>query len=212
MEQKKYESDMTKKEKRQLRWQTIRSLKGKKKISYLWTYYKSWLGALALILLALAILFTSIRNLSGRELISIAVIDTKSETEDRAGQLREDLLEALGSGRPGERVTLDTSAGGGDNYMMASKRMVIFGSGTTDAVICSAEVYDAYQKAFKSWRELLGEQYEQYSQYLEDGKLDLSRSRRWQDYGLVEYEPAYLAVMYDTEREEEILRLLEFFF
>lgn len=212
MEQKKHESDMTRKEKAQLRWQTIRSLKGRERLGYLWTYYKSWLFVLAVILVAFSIVVTCIRNVTTRELISMAVIDVQSGAQENADRLEADLLEALGTGKGRERITLDVSAGSGDDYAMGSKRAVIFGSGTTDVVICGSETYETYQEAFKSWEEVLGDQYEMYAGYIEDGRLDLSRSSRWQEYGLTDYEPAYMAVMYDTERDEEIIRLLDFFF
>ncbi len=39
----KYESDMTRAEKRKQRIETIRKLKGKARLEYLWTYYRSFL-------------------------------------------------------------------------------------------------------------------------------------------------------------------------
>lgn len=51
----KHESDLTKKEKRELEKKKIKSLGFKDRIEYLWTYYKQWLfGALLIIVLICA--------------------------------------------------------------------------------------------------------------------------------------------------------------
>lgn len=51
MEKQQYESDMTSREKWQKQWRTIRRLKGKDRLEYLWQYYKAVLVALVAVVL-----------------------------------------------------------------------------------------------------------------------------------------------------------------
>ena len=97
MEREKYESDLTAREKRQKRLETIRSLHGKKRAEYLWTYYRSWLLAALLAAFGVFVLIYSWQNRHTRVILSIAVADAEySAHGEQEEKLREDLLGALG--------------------------------------------------------------------------------------------------------------------
>lgn len=213
MAEEKHESDLTRQEKARMRWELIRSLKGKERFAYLWTYYKSYLVLLAILLAGISLLVTCIRNITTRELLSIAVSDVDPETETGRERLEEDLMELLGSGRGREKVTLDTSLQSGESAAMLMKWSVIIGGESTDLLICDGSVWENYQNAFKPWEEVLGEQYGNYAEWIDEkGRLDLSSSEIWQEYGLVSYEPVYAAVLLDSEKDQEILAFLEYLF
>ena len=85
----KHESDLTPREKRQMEIRKIKSLPFRKKIPYLWTYYKSWLVILLIIIAFAAFIVTVVRNRMTEELISVGIEDTHPDS-----QLAMDQLEA----------------------------------------------------------------------------------------------------------------------
>ena len=215
MEREKYESDLTAREKRQKRLETIRSLHGKKRAEYLWTYYRSWLLATLLAAFGVFVLIYSWQNRHTRVILSIAVADAEySAHGEKEEKLREDLLGALGDGKARERINLDTTLRSGDDSGMALKRMTVVGAGNTDLLICDRQTWKEYQSqgAFQEWEDFLGESWEQYRDLFQDGQLDLSESPRWESYGLTSYEPVCAAVLQDTDKKEEVCGFLDFFF
>lgn len=213
MNETKHESDMTRQEKARFRWETICSLKGRERLSYLWTYYKSWLVILAIILAGISLLVTCIRNINTKELISIAITDSIPEAEAGREQLQADLTELLGTGKGREKVTLDTSLQSGESAAMIMKWSVIIGGESTDLLICDETVWEKYQGAFQSWQEVLGDRYDEFAEYIDQqGRLNLAASEKWQEYGLVDYEPVYAAVIVDSERDQAVAAFLDFLF
>ncbi len=67
--EKKYESDLSRQEKLEQQWKTIRSLKGKKKLEYLWSYYKVILVILLAVILVVYTAGVMIRN--GKENVEL---------------------------------------------------------------------------------------------------------------------------------------------
>lgn len=214
MEPEKHESDLTPKERRRKRLDTIRSLHGRKKAEYLWTYYKSWLFIFLLAAAGIFVAAYSYRNRRTSVILSIAVEDVDYNTGEQAKELKRDLVYALGNGEGRETVALDTSVRSGDESAMAMKRMVIVGTGDTDLFLCGEETYEGYLRegAFVDWKEALGERYGEYEMYLRNGRLDLSESERWQSYGLTSYAPVYVGVLQGTDKAEELCGFLAFFF
>ena len=209
----KYESDMTRKEKRQMEIQKIKALPLKKKIPYLWTYYKSWLVIALLIIVVGAFIATIVRNNMTEELISVGIEDTIPESQDAMDRLNADLLEYMGTGEGLETVSVDGSFVSGDGYTAATKRMTTVAAGGLDVFVCGEDTYQEYksQDAFREWSEVLGDSYEKYEQYMMDGVLDLSKCPKWQEYGLTLYDPVYAVVFAPDEENEKVLDFLEFF-
>lgn len=210
----KHESDLTAKDKLEIEKQKLGSMNMKQKLEYLWTYYKMWLVVLILIIVCINIGVSIIQNLRTEELISIAVADTDYDTSDEAVKMESDLLEYLGTGGGYEKVTVDTSVMSGEDSSSVMKRTVVMGAGTVDLLICDESMYSSYeeQEAFRDWEDVLGDAYEQYAPYMEDGKIDLSKSEKWQEYGLTAYEPVYMAVLGNSEKEDMIRKVLQFYF
>ncbi len=211
---KKYESDLTPREKRQLELQKLKNMNTGQKIDYLWTYYKWVLVVILIVILVIYLGVTMYRNIRTTELLSIAVIDADTATEENQARMEEDLLEWLQSGKGYEEVSVDTSIQSGEDYVSTAKRVATIGSGAMDLLICGEEAYDSFaeQDVFLSWEEVLGDQYQTYEPYLVDGKLDLSRSEKWQSYHLASYEPAYAGVYVSSENSENVVKFLEYFF
>ena len=209
----KHESDLTPREKRQMEIRKIKSLPFRKKIPYLWTYYKSWLVILLIIIAFAAFIVTVVRNRMTEELISVGIEDTYPDSQLAMDQLETELLEYMGTGEGLEKVSVDGSFISGDEYTAMTKRMTTIAAGGLDVFICGEDTYQEYksQDAFREWSEVLGDSYEKYEQYMTDGTLDLSKCPKWQEYGITLYEPVYAVVFAPDEENNKVLDFLEFF-
>lgn len=209
----KHESDLTPREKRQMEIRKIKSLPLRKKIPYLWTYYKSWLVILLIIIAFAAFIVTVVRNRMTEELISVGIEDTHPDSQLAMDQLEAELLEYMGTGKGLETVSVDGSFISGDEYTAMTKRMTTIAAGGLDVFICGEDTYQEYkaQDAFREWSEVLGDSYEKYEQYMTDGTLDLSKCPKWQEYGITLYEPVYAVVFAPDEENNKVLDFLEFF-
>ena len=191
--EKRYESDMTRKEKRQNELKKLKSMTFKQKVGYIWTYYK---GVFAGIIIACVI-------------ISIGVqMFQNSQVE----ALQNDFLAYAGTGDKHEVVDVDTSLLSGDDYNAVVKMTVVMGAGTADMMFCGEETYKKYkqQEAFLSWKEILGDDYSKYEDYMtDDGRLDLEKCPNWEKYNMVYYSPVYAVVMSSSKNLENCIKFLE---
>ena len=209
----KYESDMTPKEKRQAELEKLRGMSLGEKAGYIWTYYKIWLLVPVILIVVIWQGVQIYHNLQEENLISIGIVDTDMDTEAGEEAFESDLLELLGTGDKNEVVTLDTTIGSGDDSASTMKRATVLGAGTLDLMICGEELYDSYdaQDAFIAWQEILGEDYGKYETNFVDGRLVLSRSDKWNSYGLVSYEPVYAGALTSSENTEALRQFAEYF-
>ena len=209
----KYESDMTPKEKRQAELEKLRGMSLGEKAGYLWTYYKIWLFVPVILIFVIWQGMQIYHNMQEVELLSVGVVDTNLNTEEGQEAFESDLLELLGTGDENEVVALDTGLSSGDDSASAMKRATVLGAGTLDLMICGEELYDSYdaQGAFADWEEILGEDYGKYESYFVDGRLDLSRSAKWDSYGLVIYEPVYAGALVSSENTEALRQFAEYY-
>lgn len=209
----KYESDMTPKEKRQAELEKLRGMSLGEKAGYLWTYYKIWLLVPVILIFVIWQGMQIYHNMQEVELLSVGVVDTNLNTEEGQEAFESDLLELLGTGDENEVIALDTGLSSGDDSASAMKRATVLGAGTLDLMICGEELYDSYdaQGAFADWEEILGEDYGKYESYFVDGRLDLSRSAKWDSYGLVIYEPVYAGALVSSENTEALRQFAEYY-
>lgn len=211
MAEKRYESDMTRKEKRQEELKKLESMNFKGKVAYILEYYK-WVFALIVVLILVINLGTQIyHNAQKIELLSIAVVDMNYMQEEGIDSLEADLLEKLGTGDKNEVITTDTSVTSSDDYNSSMKMMVVMATGSTDILICGDTTYDNYQgqEAFLTWEEILGDEYSKYEQYMTKGCLDLTKCKNWEKYDLVYYEPVYAAVVASSKQQENCIEFLK---
>ena len=77
--ERKHESDLTNKEKRQLEWSKIKSLTWSQRLEYFWTYYKFVLVILAGVVMLGSIAWTVYDGARTETTISIGVVDLNYE-------------------------------------------------------------------------------------------------------------------------------------
>ena len=204
---------MTPKEKRQAELEKLRGMSLGEKAGYLWTYYKIWLLVPVILIFVIWQGMQIYHNMQEVELLSVGVVDTNLNTEEGQETFESDLLKLLGTGGENEVIALDTGLSSGDDSASAMKRATVLGAGTLDLMICGEELYDSYdaQGAFADWKEILGEDYGKYEPYFVDGRLDLSRSAKWDSYGLVIYEPVYAGALVSSENTEALRQFAEYY-
>ena len=210
--EKRYESDMTRKEKRQNELKKLKSMTFKQKAAYIWEYYK---GAFAGIIIACVIISIGVQmfqNSQLKSLLSIAVVDSNYNHDEQVEALQNDFLAYAGTGDKHEVVDVDTSLLSGDDYNAVVKMTVVMGAGTADMMFCGEETYKKYkqQEAFLSWKEILGDDYSKYEEYMtDDGRLDLEKYPNWEKYNMVYYSPVYAVVMSSSKNLENCIKFLE---
>lgn len=143
---KKYESDLTSKEKWQLELQKLKKMNLKQKIIYIFDYYKFVFVWIVIIFIFICLGIQIYQNSKKIELLSVAIVDVRYDKDEESERLKSDLLEYMGSGEKNEEITLDTSAMSGEDYTATIKMTIVMGTGTTDIVICDEDTYNKYEE------------------------------------------------------------------
>ncbi|MGN1141570.1 MAG: hypothetical protein ACI4TF_10240 [Oliverpabstia sp.] len=212
--QKKYESDLTNREKRKLEWEKIKELKGKNRWEYLWMYYKPVLGIIASVILILGTGGTMIQNGRQKTVLSIVVVDADRENIEAFDSIEQELMRVLGSGKRGEQVVIDTAATSNqDDESIMNVTIKLSTAGENDVVICNTKIYERFnsQGIFADWKEILGDEFEEFRPYIEGNALNLTKSYIWNAGGYVQYKPVYLCVLERSENQEKASELAKYF-
>ena len=210
--EKRYESDMTRKEKRQNELKKLKSMTFKQKVGYIWTYYKGVFAGIIIACVIISIGVQMFQNSQLKSLLSIAVVDSNYNHDEQVEALQNDFLAYAGTGDKHEVVDVDTSLLSGDDYNTVVKMTVVMGAGTADMMFCGEETYKKYkqQEAFLSWKEILGDDYSKYEEYMtDDGRLDLEKCPNWEKYNMVYYSPVYAVVMSSSKNLENCICLIQ---
>ena len=213
--EKRYESDMTPKEKRELERKKLASMTLGQKIGYLWEYYKIWLLILAVVIMFISMFVTMYQNSQKINLMGLAVANSTT-LSDTSG-VTEDLIEMLGTGDEHETVTVDTSyyfnediANTDPNIIMKFSTMVAAQS--IDVLISSEHVMDYYkdQEMFLMPPEYLSEeQIAALGDRVSEYGVRIDGSSLLEKWDLVAYEPVYFTVIANSPNVENAVKLLE---
>lgn len=210
--EKKHESDLTPAERRKGRLETIRRLKGKARLEYIWEYYRFLLVFVIAAVLVISTVVTMIRGAQQNIVLSIAIVDADQQTGLTNIELEEQLRTALKLPE-NERVKIDTAASTAETEENEAKlTMVMSPVSENDIVICSQEVYDKYKETgvFKEPEEVLGEETGIYKRYMTNGQLDLSKCPEQESTGCVSYNPAYILVLDHSQNESKVRKLISY--
>lgn len=197
--QKRYESDLTPKEKRQLEWQKISSLGFQAKAEYIWNYYKLHIAGIILGILAIIGVVNWIERLRYEDILCVTVVNAINDTT----QLAADFKEYLGDDDQYHQINFDTSIQVGDvdemDYTMTMKMTVLVGAGSMDILVGDEQFLRHYeeQDMFYKLSEVLDDDLYEAVQddMLDDYILEIGGSERWLSYEMVYYDPIYVAVV-----------------
>ena len=203
---------MTSREKWQKQWRTIRRLKGKDRLEYLWQYYKAVLVAVIAVVLVVYTVAVMIRGAMQDTLLSIVVVDSEITSDEAAAELEQGILDIIGTGGKHdhvETVLTATSVENDENIMKL--RVSLSTAGEADVVVCGESVYEEYasQGAFADMEEVLGDEYDSCAGYMTDGQVDLTKCPESFLNRYAGYSPAYLCVLSHSEHTENAAELIK---
>lgn len=215
---KRYESDMTWKEKRQFEKEKLKSLHGKEKWTYILEYYKLHIIGLAILIFVIVMAVQWVQNLKNEDILTVTVIDSTMTDTD---ELSDEIKAYLGDEIDYHFVIFDTSIYFSDDssmdYTNTMKLAAYIAAGSMDVMICDDELYQSYveQEGFLDLKETLGDDlYEAVSEYVTDDgyAIDISENQKWADTGLTYYEPVYLTIVSTSPYPENAAKFVAWLF
>ena len=215
MSERRFESDMTKKEKRQMNWKRLKSLHGKAKREHIWAYYKVPLFG---ILAAIIILLFGINWIQTLRYDQILYVGVLNNTSADAESLSRDFKAFIGNDNKFDKVDFDTSLSiESQSEAQDTSGQIRFDVYTAtalyDAVLVDEINFNKYKEldTFQPVAGILNEENEDYAPLITDGKgLKLEDNAVLNAYGIETQEPLYLMVGSKTKQEENVNALIAF--
>ena len=215
MSERRYESDMTKKEKRQMRKEQLKSMKGKERLDYIWTYYKLEI-AMAVFFVIIGVL--AINWLLGFRYDQILYVGVVNSEQCNGEQMAADYKEFIGNNNKFDEVDVDTSMeidpSGNTNDFYGEFRFSVYNSAPVlDAVIVDQEVFEVYDDSglFMNLEDFFTEDAQEYQDLITNNTgLNLKGSKTLQSYGVDSTQPVYLMVSRQTENIEYVKDYIRF--
>lgn len=203
MTEKRYESDLTAKEKRQLEWEKIKSMSWKDRISHIWAYYKPHMAVGLMIILALSVIGQSIYRSQFETVLSVAILNAGAGDVEA---MAEDLKNYLGDEDKYHEISIDTSMFfTGDeqsDYTSVMKITTLVGAQEIDVILATEDQFEKYKEmdAFLPMDELLTEEQKSaYGDRVSDYGIRVESSSKLDEFGVTPGEDVYLAVLVYTE-------------
>ena len=142
-----YESDMTRKEKRELEKQKLGSMDWRGKLQYVWAYYKPAMAAVVGIILAIVFIWQTVENAKYKTVLNVSVIG--ASVGEQAEEIQEELQEQFGTENKYDKVTFDTSFMMQDvetaDYNIMMKLTTVVAARELDVLITNQAFYDHYE-------------------------------------------------------------------
>lgn len=200
---KRYESDLTPKEKRQLEWEKIKNMSWKDRISHIWAYYKPHMAIGLAIILVLVVIGQSVYRSRFDTILFVAILNAGAGDSVAMG---EDFKNYLGDEDKYHEISIDSSmyftGDEANDYTSLMKFTTLVGAQELDAVIATEDQYEKYRDmdAFLSTDELFTEEEKSaYGDRVSDYGLRVTGSSKLEEFGLTSGEEAYLAVFVYSE-------------
>ncbi|NCB93660.1 MAG: hypothetical protein EOM40_14050 [Clostridia bacterium] len=206
MAEKRYESDMTRKEKKELERKKLSSMSWKEKAGYIWAYYKLHMAAAVGVILVLSVIGQMIYRSQFETVLSVAILNGGMGDSEL---MAEDIKKYLGDEDKYHEVSVDSSMYfTGDeqaDYTSVMKLTTLVSAKGIDAIISTKEQFDKYEElsAFVPMSELLtADQMEAYGDEVGEYGIHITESEKLEEYGMTVGDEAYLAVFVNSENLE----------
>lgn len=204
----KYERQMSGKEKRKFEAEKMSQMTLKEKLEYLWMYYKVYLLIPVVIVVLIVVGVQMYHGITQKVLLNLTILG--GESTDRTG-LEKEILELLGTGKKNEAVKINANLSGStDDYNSNIALSTLIGAEAVDILICPEEVYKAYadQNSFLNLEDLLSEEALASGKVQGDALILEGSDYMAQEVGVV-YEPAYVCVMSNAQNERQAAEFIE---
>ena len=209
-----YESDLTKKEKRLLEKEKLKAMDWKGRLQYIWMYYKIWIFAVIGAVFLVFGIHSWIENARIQTVLSVAVADSTGDNYEAAENSLEKLLEV--DEDPYQQVditeTFTTDAGGTqlDTYSQVAFVTKVQAQ-AFDVVIMPEALCNAFEKDgyFMDLDQLLDQDtLKAAGQKIQGKHIAVSDDSLKEQLGL-KYEPICVAVLVNTQHEKEAAKWLK---
>lgn len=216
--QKKHESDMTSKEKRELEREKLASMHGWEKLEYILVYYKFHIAVVLILILGVFGITRWVDNMKDENYLYVTVVDATTDGEN----FMEDFRASLGDEEEHHKYLLDTSVFRTENldgdkvldYNEQMKLTTLVAAGTVDVLICPKENYEMYtgeEGVVYQISDLMGEEFvAEHADICMENAILIKDNAVLEKYGLLPEEPAYLIVFQYTKHQEEAKAFIDF--
>lgn len=215
--QTKHESDMTKKEKRELEREKLASMNGKEKTEYILSYYKFHIAAVIIVILLAVGIGIWIDDFQDENIIYAAIINAT----DMDTAMMDDFRNLRKDEERHHKYILDTSIVISEqndsaelDYASRMKLTTLVGGNTADIYICPEEVYREYsgeEGTLISIADLMGEEFvSDHTDICEEDAVRVENNATLQKYGYQSSKPAYLIVFYYSKHQEVVADFINF--
>lgn len=216
MTEKRYESDLTRKEKRQLELEKIKSMSWKDRLSHIWAYYKPHMAVLLLVILACSMIGQMIYRAQFETVFSAAVLNGIMGDSE---MMAEDFKSYLGDQDKYHEIMIDSSMyfSGDDSadYTAVMKLTTLIGAGEIEVMIAPESQFEKYQTmdAFIPMKDLLTEeQIETYGEDVSEYGLYVGDSETLKQFGMNTSEGGWLGVMVNAEHMENVKAFITYIY
>lgn len=205
------------KDKRKAEKKKLSELKGRKKLEYLWAYYKWVLAVACGVILVLCVVVSAVRGASAKELLCVLTVD--AEMKDPSDEsMAKQIKQSIDPKENRNFVTITsncyTGSDGALDYNSSMLLTVRVASGELDTVILPEKVYRTYNKQgmFLSVEKAEGKDFcKKYAGAILDGNGILMKENTvLKKYGYEFREPMVLAVCANTKHPDNCKTFLKF--
>lgn len=214
MSEQKYESDMTRQEKRQAEKAKWKSFTFKEKGRYFWDYYKWTLVVLAGVIALIAVGVDMYGNSKESTVLSAAVINASAEGADIAPDFKEYLKDKDKNHLVSINTSLKTTDEKGTmDYASSMKITTMVSAKELDVMICDEGTYKNYseQGAFIDLKDALDEETcEKYADQMVGDALCVDQGQVLEKYSVIAYDKVYIAIMNNSSHMDTAKEFIEF--
>lgn len=204
----KYERQMSMKEKRKFEAEKMKEMTLKEKIEYLWMYYKVYLLIPVIIVAMIVVGMQMYHGMTEKVLLNLAILG--GDNIDRSG-LEKEATELLGTGDKKETVKINANlSGSSDDYNSNIALSTLIGAEAVDVIICPEEIYESYaeQNGFVNLEKTLSEEAIAGGKVQGDAVILETSSYMTDELG-VSYEPVYVCIMSNAQNEKQAVKFIE---
>lgn len=234
MAEKKYESDMTFKEKYMEEISKMKAMTMKKRLSYFWEYYKPLMAGVIAVIVIIVSIISIVNNNAIEDVLTVAVINPNTYEEETYTFMK-GFKEYIELDEETQRVTLDTSItltyddSMANEYTSSSfmKFAAVVAAQELDVMTMSETVFEnnLSQGTFMDLKELLSEElYAKVEHCIIMGAteddttsrayaIDISNIKKvTEGGGFFEHDTILLGVVSNTKRQEAVIQFIEYLF
>ena len=206
------ETDLTKKERRQIEREKLKGMGTGKKLQYIWMYYKVHMLCVVLAIGAVCLGVSLYQHAKMETVLSIAVVDAGDFT---ANDVEENILEMLDTGNKYAQVSvaqnLITDETGADlDYYARMAYVTETQTATVDVLVMPKELYETEKDKgmYANLKELFGDEIYESLGATDEQHLELTNSKVAEEFGL-RYDPVCICIPGNVKNKENALKWIQ---